>query len=371
MKGETIMKRYFVILSTALILAGLLGYPSLSPAQQVPPGGKWAQKADMPTPRSDLCVAAANALIYAFGGRDTKNVVRLATVEVYNPATDTWKKLGDMPTAREEFATAVVGGKIYLFGGFSSVKRGARTIVKTLNTIDVYDPAADAWEQKGKAPNSRSRMTANALNGKIYVISGVTNVGGGRQLLEIYDPAADKWEKGPDLIEPRWALSSGVANGKLYAIGGFRKENHEVEIVEEYDPATNTWVRKKDLPTPRFYAGVHAGAAGGRIYMIGGLDHNQLTKVVEEYDPAKDAWTARVKMPTNRMAFDTAVVRGKLYVIGGIAQGGKRNGEKMEDLAGTEQHTGIVEEYTPPGWPFAVSPQGKLATTWGTIKSTD
>ena len=364
------MKRHFVILSTALIVAGLLGYPSPSPAQ-VPPGGKWAKKAEMPTPRSDLCVAAVNGLIYAFGGRDTKNVVRLATVEVYNPATDTWKKLGDMPTAREEFASAAVGGKIYLLGGFSSVKRGARTIVKTLNTIDVYDPAADAWEQKGKAPNSRSRMTASALNGKIYVISGVTNVGGGQKLLEIYDPAGDKWEKGPELTEPRWASSSAAVNGKVYSIGGFQKDNHAVGVVEEYDPATNTWSRKKDMPTPRYHAGVHAGSAGDRIYLIGGHNKNQLTKVVEEYDPAKDQWTARVKMPTQRMSFDTAVVKGKLYVIGGIVQGGVRNGQKLQDLAGNEQHTGIVEEYTPPGWPFAVSPQGKLATTWGTIKTRD
>ena len=29
---------------------------------------------------------------------------------------------------------------------------------------------------------------------------------------------------------------------------------------------------------------------------------------------------------------------------------------------------GIVEEYTPEGWPFPVSVQGKLATTWGKMK---
>jgi hypothetical protein len=28
-----------------------------------------------------------------------------------------------------------------------------------------------------------------------------------------------------------------------------------------------------------------------------------------------------------------------------------------------------VEEYTPEGWPFAVSPNGKLPTKWGMIKA--
>ena len=61
------MKRYFVILITAFILTGLLGYPSLSPAQ---PGGKWSKKADMPTVRSDLALSVGSNLIYAMGGWD-------------------------------------------------------------------------------------------------------------------------------------------------------------------------------------------------------------------------------------------------------------------------------------------------------------
>ena len=75
-------------------------------------------------------------------------------------------------------------------------------------------------------------------------------------------------------------------------------------------------------------------------------------------------------MPTAKMAFDTAVVRGKIYVIGGLTElGVKRNGQTLELLE--EKQSATVEEYTPEGWPFAVSPQGKLATTWATIKSTD
>ena len=104
--------------------------------------------------------------------------------------------------------------------------------------------------------------------------------------------------------------SSSAVNGKVYAIGGFRIENHEVEIVEAYDPATDTWTRRKDLPTPRYHAGVHAPAAGGKIYVIGGHDYDSIIKTMAVYDPAADKWTAGKSIPGGRMAFDTAVVKG-------------------------------------------------------------
>ncbi|HIE28792.1 TPA: hypothetical protein EYP66_16055 [Candidatus Poribacteria bacterium] len=46
----------------------------------------------------------------------------------------------------------------------------------------------------------------------------------------------------------------------------------------------------------------------------------------------------------------------KNYAIGGV--GGFNPFSKVA----------TVEKYTPEGWPFAVSPQCKLAVTWGKIK---
>ena len=310
------MKRNFVILTTLVI--GLLSYPSLSLAQR----GKWEQKADMPTARSDLSVTALDGLIYAFGGWEPKELKRLTAAEVYNPATDTWKKLPDMPTGREEFTSSAVGGKIYLFGGYSVVKRRGKIIVRQLTTVEVFDPAANAWEQKADAPIARRRQTSAAVNGKIYVMAGGTNVGGGGTLLQIYDPATDTWQKGAELIQTRWAPSSAVVDGKIYVLGGFRKEQNMVEIVEEYDPATDKWTRKADQPEPRYHAGVHAAAAGGKIYVIGGNNLKKLQKRVEEYDPTTDTWALLKAMPKPRMALDTAVVNGKIYVIGGSDKDG-------------------------------------------------
>ena len=127
------MKRNFLILAITLMLTGLLGAASMSLAQQ------WDKKADMPTARYTFSAEGINGLIYAMGGRDVfQGRVRfLATVEVYNPATDTWKQGTDMPAPRSHFGTAVVGGKIYAFGGITQVDRRGKKIEKTVSAIEV------------------------------------------------------------------------------------------------------------------------------------------------------------------------------------------------------------------------------------------
>src|SRR5437016_12348384 len=63
----------------------------------VPGSGFWTTKAPMPTGRYALGVAAVNGILYAVGGYN--NAV-LATLEAYDPVTNTWTTKAPMPTAR-------------------------------------------------------------------------------------------------------------------------------------------------------------------------------------------------------------------------------------------------------------------------------
>ena len=351
------MKRHFVILIIGFILTGLFGFSAISLAQHEPKGGKWLKKAKMPTPRALLSTSVVNGKIYAIGGWDAggwDGGQLLSTVEQYDPARNTWKKVKDLPTPRRSHASSVVNGKIYVFGGKGLVKRGARKGEATLSTLQVYDAVTNTWEKKADMPTGRWALSTSVVDGKIYAIGGQTSAFAITNLVEVYDPATDTWARGRPLLEKRWAVSTCVVNGKMNVVGGANKIEL-VRLVEEYHPAFDMWRRKTNIPGGRW--GVSTSAANGKIYVIGGANaDNQIIPTVDEYYPATDRWTPKREMPTPRQFFGATVVNGKIYAIGG-----------WDEL---KPHA-TVEVYTPEGWPFAVSPRGKLATTWGTIKTVD
>ena len=74
----------------------------------------------MPTPRWYLGAGVANGLLYAVGGHmviSEYEIDVLATVEAYDPKTNTWATVPPMPTPRHELAVAVVGDTLHALGG--------------------------------------------------------------------------------------------------------------------------------------------------------------------------------------------------------------------------------------------------------------
>jgi RNA polymerase sigma factor (sigma-70 family) len=315
-------------------------------------GGEWVKKADMPTGRDNLSTSVVNGKIYAIGGRSNDaqgNEVFIKTVEEYDPVKDTWMKKADMPTARWKLATCVLDGKIYAIGGMPGWSGG-------FSTVEIYDPVTDTWTKGLDMPTRRGGLSTSVVNGKIYAIGGADNFGPCLSTVEEYDPVKDIWTKKADMPTARFNVSTIVMNGEIYAMGGIpviTRPWHALSTVEVYNPAKDKWTKKADMPTAR--NGHCTGAVNGKIYVIGGmLDEETLFSTVEVYDPVTDKWMEKANMPTGRFTFSASVVDEKIYAIGGWT---------AQDLLST------VEEYTPEGWPFAVSPNGKLPTKWGMIKA--
>ena len=98
------MKRFLnSTLGLGLVINGLFAFSSISLAAE----GEWSKKADMPFPRLFFSVSTAGELVYVIGGMLAAPV---ATVDVYNPVTDTWAQKADMPSARAGIVTATVNG---------------------------------------------------------------------------------------------------------------------------------------------------------------------------------------------------------------------------------------------------------------------
>ena len=121
--------------------------------------------------------------------------------------------------------------------------------------MDVYDPAADSWQQMAAMPTARSSHAAAVLDGKIYVTGG--NLNGHRpgvvleysDALEAYDPVADTWTTLASLSKARACHASVVFNGKLCVFGGYSETAGRMDLVEIYSPAANSWASAASVPS--------------------------------------------------------------------------------------------------------------------------
>lgn len=79
--------------------------------------------------------AESGGLVYVIGGLNPTTGTALASVDIYDPVTNSWSAGTPMPTARWSLAATSMGGKIYVVGGFVPG-------VGTVGTVEVYDPAS-------------------------------------------------------------------------------------------------------------------------------------------------------------------------------------------------------------------------------------
>lgn len=105
--------------------------------------------------------------------------------------------------------------------------RGAemdRFSIQALASVEAYDPATNTWMER--APMPKPRQSAGAAlcpDGRIYLVGGKPSWDskGGTPDLQIYDPQQDRWVEGPPLRTRRQGHSVVcTSDGMLYAIGG-------------------------------------------------------------------------------------------------------------------------------------------------------
>ncbi len=83
------------------------------------------------------------------------------------------------------------------------------------------------------------------------------------------------------------------------------------------------WFYKRELPSPRY--GFGTAVVNGKIYVIGGNDGLVDLAEVLEYDPLLDSWTRKADMPTARSNLAVTVWDNKIYALGGSAYGALNN----------------------------------------------
>lgn len=267
----------------------------------------WTSLKPLPSAIRNGEAVAMDGTIYVVGGFRS-NDKPSGSIYAYHPESDTWETMHSLTYFRPNLALASLGGKLYAIGGdrFS-------------NALEIFDPAKNTWSPGEPMPTERQHVDCGVVDGKIYVMGGLENWVKVSGKNEAYDPAKDSWQECAPIPTPRNNPAVEVVDGKIYVIGGGGDKQSIwtcLGDVEVYDPKSDSWEVKRKMPFPFFKPAT--AVVDGKIYVLGGqADAPYDAKSVFAYDPALDTWERIGELPSPRYFAGVAAIGNRVFVIGG------------------------------------------------------
>jgi len=294
-----------------------------SPAPAGPPG-RWAARAALPLPRSEMAWATATAgRMHVVGGYG-EGAVNRAYHHIYDPAADRWLRGAPLPRGANHVAVASDERFVYALGGFVEQNRLSDTHAYA------YELATDRWREIAPLRRPRGAAAAVMLDGRLHLIGGASEPASERASVgwhEVYDPQTDGWSQRKPLPGARDHVGCVAHAGLIHVVGGrFNTFEYNTDLHHVYLPARDTWELRAPLPTAR--SGHGLVVLRGRFYAMGGEGGILVGGVprqatvfgqMESYDPAGDSWQRHAPMPTPRHAVGAAAIGDRIYVAGGGA----------------------------------------------------
>jgi N-acetylneuraminic acid mutarotase len=240
---------------------------------------RWSARAPLPSPRfAANGVSAINGRLYVTGGvrGDFSTGTANKTLFVFDPFTNTWSKKADMPQVSAAGAQGVIGSRLYVYADAGAGSPGFYR----------YNPATDTWATLTPPPSRHWGGVGGVIGGKFYLAAGVMDgISTTNMTVHIYDPSSGMWSAGATMPAPAANnVSGGIVNGKLYVVSGATVIGGLTASVRAYDPVANAWEVKAAIPTKRI--GAAGAAAAGQLFIMGGqTGSGGITGKVEAYTP--------------------------------------------------------------------------------------
>ena len=170
----------------------------------------WSRGPDLPVARGAGAAALVGNKIYFAGGMEVTRTVSKRDLFVLdlNDQAAGWGAKRSVPTARNHTAAVALGGKLYLVGGQLGQEAGQ----VPLATVEAYDPATDTWSARASLPHPRGHITAGTIvvGGRILVLGGEQGYNSPQRTVYAYDPAANRWSSAGSMPAARSTVVAGV-----------------------------------------------------------------------------------------------------------------------------------------------------------------
>ena len=117
----------------------------------------------------------------------------------------------------------------------------------------------------------------------------------------------------------------------MLAIGG--QAPKAIRSVECYDFKEERWFQVTEMDNRRCRCGV--AVVRGKVYAVGGFNGSLRVRTVDEYDPVRDKWSSMPSMEARRSTLGVAVLNDRIYAVGGFDGSTGLKTAEVLDLAGS------------------------------------
>ncbi|XP_044040844.1 kelch-like protein 33 [Siniperca chuatsi] len=255
---------------------------------------EWRRLGKMPDkPKFRHGVVAMVGRLYVVGGCYfyTKDDM-MKSAYSYDPVQDSWKRLADMQEFRSNFSVVVHEERLYAIGGDKEINTN-------VDSVEMYNPDTDTWSFVQPLDQALSGHAVTVIDGGIFISGGFNCKYVCLVSMFLYHP-----ERGTtylaDMTHDRAQHCMEPLRGHLYVAGGvcnLRKFYTDQQACEVYDPVADSWTAFASLPVP------HVGAASavleGKIYVLGGYCQDDYSEsgLVHRFNPSTQRWESMGKLP--------------------------------------------------------------------------
>jgi len=216
--------------------------------------------------------------------------------------------------------------------------RASNSVTSASLFLDIRYERVTGWTTPSSSALGTRFHAAAWHDGKIYEIGGDLD-GGIESFLatgstKIFDLSGGSWTTGPAMPDPAYGISAAVIGDEIYVIGGTNCEDdpHDgcgtgdvFDTVRVFNTVSGAWSTVSSDPAPFSLAYSTPVAAGGSIYVFGGMDSTGHSSTgVWIYNPAAASgsrWSTGASMAVARAHAAGAVMDGKIYIAGGWDHG--------------------------------------------------
>ncbi len=267
---------------TSILVGIFLAFSGLAQFQWT-----WTPMANMPMRTSNNAVAAFNSLtgqnfLYSFGGIDSTKTAAGIHQRVFamNFLSNSWTELGQIPDTLGKIAMSAnyVNGKIYLIGGYHVLANGNEI---SSNRVHVFNPNLNVFDADA-APIPvpiDDQVQCVYKDSLIFVVTGWSQ-NTNKPDVQIFNPALNQWTVGapvPNTNQYKAFGASGYIIGDtLYYFGGttsgisfIARDYMRKGYINPNDPSDITWSSMLPAPGGAGYRMACSGS-GESVFWVGG-----------------------------------------------------------------------------------------------------